>query len=162
MNTALDIVVNGEPIRPGGSVQVDSLRRAGLGKIPGWRRWLRRLPGGFGYWQAADPRVNCFDGGVEIYACRHDYLDHDRRWGTDCLVRLQGDRIVDLEFRIIEGVYAAGNLFDRFVDAGSGVLGEPDERDGGFAKWRHDDFHVEAELADDTRNARFRVAAKVI
>lgn len=157
MSVDLHLTVNSEPLELGGPVRPDNLGRAGLGKIPVWRRWLSRLPRGFGYWQAADPLVSCFGGEVDIYACRQDYLDEDRRWRTHCLVRSRGNRIVGVEIRIIEGVYAAGNLFDRFVDAGCDLVGEPDRRDDGFAEWRRDGLLIDAELAADLRNARFRL-----
>jgi hypothetical protein len=155
---SLQVTVNGvelcldDPLRP------EDLSRAGLGKVPLWRRWLRGAQGGGQCWEANDPRVICFDGSVEIYPCRHGYLDPDRRWGTGCAVVTDNGRIERLEIRVIDGKYAAGNLFGRFVDAGCRLLGEPEFRDDGEADWRPDGWHVKAVMAPDAVNAAFRIA----
>jgi len=151
----LQVTVNGVDLRLGDAARPEDLNRAGLGKVPLWRRWIRG--GGDVCWQAADPRVVCFDGSVEIYPCRHGYLDPDRRWGTACVVAIEDHRVERVEIRVIDGKYAAGNLFGRFVEAGCEMLGEPAQRDPGMASWRPNGWLVEAVMAPDAVNAAFHL-----
>ncbi|HOX27130.1 MAG TPA: hypothetical protein PLL30_15530 [Candidatus Krumholzibacteria bacterium] len=154
---ALQFTVNGVRIAPGEPAAEEDLARAGLSRLAQWHRLVRRLPNDCQYWEAADPRVSCFDDEVEIYPCRHSYLDADRQWGTGCLVRVCGGRVVGIEVRVIEGVYAAGNLFERFVDAGRQRLGDPDRGEGREYEWRRESVRVAAMLAAEGLTALFKV-----
>lgn len=149
--------INGVEIVPGRKARLDDLEKAGLGPASLWRRLRRRAGYRDGRWEAADARVVCFDGAVDIYPCRHSYLDRDRRWGTGCVVKLDEDTVRGLEIRVTEGVYAAGNLFDRFVDAVGRDLGEPDHRGRRTAEWRRDGMRIRARLDDEAMNAVFEV-----
>jgi hypothetical protein len=151
----LQLDINGVRLRPGDAPDRETLRQAGLGKLPPWRRWMRRLPGGSRYWTADDPRVTCFDGSLEIYPCRDSYLDPDRRWGTRCLVRMDGETIQEVAIEVVEGVYAAGNLFDRFLENARKVLGEP-AASRRRATWQAREHRVAASLDREGVNAVFR------
>jgi len=153
----LRIEVNGVGLSPGAVSVPTDLAAAGLERLAPWHRWLRHLPPHCQYWEAADPRVVCFDGEVEIYPCRHSYLDRDRQWGTGCLVRLHEGRVAGIEVRIIDGVYAASNLYARFLEAGVRWLGEPDRAESRLAEWSRGQVTVAAMLAEDAMSALFRV-----
>lgn len=152
------VTVNDVELRLGDPVSSDDLDRAGLCKVPLWRRWLRGGSGNGTCWQASDPRVACFDGSVEIYPCQHGYLTPDRRWGTGCLVNAVDGRLERVEIRVIDGKYAAGNIFGRFVDAGCSLLGEPVVRDDGEAVWQPHGWRVDAVMEPDSVNAVFKLA----
>ncbi len=153
----LTIAVNGVELRLGDPVRPDDLSKAGLGKVPRWKRLLRGQSGTDQWWRADDPRVICFDGSVEIYPCQHGYLDPDRRWGTGCLVATSNGRVDRVEIRVIDGKYAAGNIFGRFVDAGCQLLGEPESRFDGEAVWRPNGWHVDAIMEPDAVNVAFHL-----
>jgi len=153
----LNFLVNGVTLRPGEAASADELRRAGLSPVSPLQRLVRRLPGRYDYWEADDPHVECFDGEVSIYPCRHGYLDRDRRWGTSCLVRTQGHDLAGIEVRVLDGVYAAVNLYDRFTDAVREMLGSPHDEAKGTALWQGNGLRVSARYQPDSHNAIFAV-----
>ncbi len=153
----LAIATQGMVLRPGQAVTSDILARAGLVRVPGWRCLLRRLPAGLRYWEAADPRLSCFDGELDIFACRDSYLDWDRKWGTALLLGERDDRIQWLDIRILEGVYAAGNYYDRFLDSANRRFGRPERNGRRQTIWQTDLLRVEATLSADGLNAVFHV-----
>ncbi len=155
----LEVQVNGTALAPGAAMDPEALAAAGLARLAAWRRLLRRLDRACGYWEAADPRVTVFGGQVEIYPCKHGFLDPDRRWGTGCLVTVRDARITGVELRVIEGVYAASNLFDRFVDAATERLGEPGATGRRHRQWRVPAGQLVAELDRSRLNATFRLLA---
>lgn len=154
---SLEVLVNGAALAPGASIEPGALDAAGMVRVTVWRRLLRRLARRHRHWEAADPRITIFDGQVEIYPCRHGYLDPDRRWGTACLVSLEGARIAAVELRVIEGVYAASNLFDRFVEAATERIGPPQAEGRRQVRWRAPSGQITAELDPDLLNATFRL-----
>jgi hypothetical protein len=153
----LRVAVNGLSLAPGQIIDTALLGRAGFTRLPAWRRWLRRLPGGFGYWEAIDPTVHCFDGAVEIYASRQGYLDPDRQWGTALLLCEENGRVQWFDIRVIEGVYSACNFYERFVEAASRQLGEPDQHLDQDSAWQRNGLSVAAHLSDDALHASFHV-----
>ena len=153
----LGLTINDTALAPGGSIADDLLSAAGLGRMSAWRRVMLRLGSQQRYFEARDPRVACFDGEVEIYPCRHGYLDPDRRWGTSCLVGLRDQALSLVEFRVIEGVYAASNLYDRFVDSAGARLGAPTRDERRLHAWRLNGLAITAELDRERLNAVFRV-----
>lgn len=134
------------------------LRNAGLSMIPPWRRIIRRLPGAFRYWEGVDPLVTCFRGSVEIYPCRHGYLNRDRRWGTSCIVRTLERHVSGIEIRVHDGIYAAGTLFERFVEAGRKSLGNPRIEQDHVVEWLRSTTQVYARYNEKGHSAVFRIA----
>jgi hypothetical protein len=157
----LDIAINGVVLRPGDRATADELARAGLVRLSAWRhllyRALRRLPAGGEYWLAADPHVVCFAGQVDIYACRDRYLDQDRRWGTELVLCARDGRIRWLDIRVLEGVYAAGNYYERFRDAVRERFGEPDRNGRRQTVWQRRPLQVAANLSADALDAVFHL-----
>lgn len=154
---ALDFVINGVALRPDRTTAGGDLSRAGLARLAGWRRLLRRLPAGCRYWRAADPHVVCFDGQLDIFACRDRYLDLDRQWGTELLLAERDATLQWLDIRIVDGLYAAGNYYDRFLEAIGQRLGQPSRNGRRHTLWRTADLQVEARLSADALDARFRL-----
>ncbi len=154
----LDVAVNGTALDPGARIAPDSLTAAGLARLTAWQRLIRRLGGDGQLWEAADPRIICFGGAVEIYPCRHGYLDPDRRWRTGCLVGVRNDRITTVRFRVIDGVYAASNLYERFTDAARERLGEPTENGRRHLGWRLPTAAITADIDRELLNATFELA----
>lgn len=151
--------VNGVELCPGTPLSEGALRGAGLGRLAPWRRLLRGLSLRHVFWEVGDPRVECFDGAVQVYPCRHGYLDPDRRWGTSCLVQVRGDALTAVEVRVIDGVYAAGNLYDRFVDVCREHLGEPRDEQRDVSRWALDSCVVFAGYQHHDHSAVFRIDA---
>lgn len=154
----LDIAVNGVELQPGQEIVEDDLQRAGMKRLPGWRCLLRRLPSGFRYWEATDPRIVCFAGQLDIFACRDSYLDEDRKWGTALMLSEHEGRLQWLNIRIIDGVYAAGNYYNSFYDSAAERFGQPGRNGRRQAAWQLDDLRIEANLSDDAKNAVFLLA----
>jgi hypothetical protein len=155
---SLTVEINDVALCLGQAVEEAALRRAGLCRVAAWRRWLCGGAGTGTPWTARDPWVVCFEGAVEIYPCRHGYLDPDRQWGTASTVHVDGDMVRQLEIRVIDGKYAAGNLFDRFVEACATRIGAPQLQENGLVAWRPGGWRVEARFASDLRNASFLIA----
>lgn len=153
----LSFLVNGVTLQPGTTTPDNVLRQAGLTPMNTWQRLVRRLPASSGYWEADDPHVECFGGEVSIYPCRHGYLDRDRRWGTSCQIRTNGSDLTGIEVRVLDGVYAASNLYDRFIDAVREQFGEPQDEDRGTSLWRRNGIQVRAEYQQRDHNAIFNV-----
>lgn len=153
----MQITINSVALQPDQALAEDALIRAGLSRLSLLRMRLRRLPGGFQYWEAANPRVSCFDGQVDIYACRDGYLDPDRRWKTSLLLCERQGRLQWLELRVLEGVYAAGNYYDRFQETAGEKLGPPDRTQGRQVLWRSHPVEVSASLSADAETAIFRL-----
>jgi hypothetical protein len=157
----LELTVNGTELHPGSDVADERLSAAGLGRVSAWRRLMLRLGGDCRYWEARDPRIGCFDGAVEIYPCRHGYLDPDRQWSTGCLIAKRKHRLTIVEFRVIEGVYAASNLFERFIDTANMRLGPPTRSARRRQAWDLPSLAITAELDRERLNATFRIASSV-
>jgi hypothetical protein len=153
----MTITINGVALQPDQTLAAEALASAGLSRLSLLRARLRRLPGGFQYWEAANPRVSCFDGQVDIYACRDGYLDPDRRWKTSLLLCERQERLQWLELRVLEGVYAAGNYYDRFQETAGSKLGPPDRTQGRQVLWRSPPVEVSASLSTDAETAIFRL-----
>jgi hypothetical protein len=149
--------VNGVPLEPGSLAVDGQLREAGLCRLSFWRRLTRRLPGDRAYWEAADPLVECFADQLSIYPCLDGYLTPDRRWHTHCMVLAAPEQITGIEVQVIHGIYAAGNLYDRFLDAGREHLGTPSDEGRGVTVWKRDGCLVTARYDDQQFNASFRV-----
>jgi hypothetical protein len=155
----LEVQINGTALAPGAAIDPAVLATAGLARVAAWRCLWRRLDRRFRHWEAADPHITAFDGQVELYPCKHGFLDPDRRWGTGCLVTVQDTRIATVELRVIEGVYAASNLYDRFVDAATARLGEPGTVGRRRRQWSLAAGQLVAELDRSRLNATFRLLA---
>jgi len=153
----LGITINGVALTPGEAVTAATLSSAGLRKLPIWKRFQRKVEGGCSHWEARDPHVLCFGGAMEIYPCKHAYLDPDRRWRTTCEVVLRHERLESAEMRILEGTYAASNQFERFVDIASGQLGDPVQRLPLEVTWAAGGTRVVASIDRDLFNATFRI-----
>jgi hypothetical protein len=153
----LPIVINGTDLRSGQVITPDELMRARLRRLPRWRRIYGRLPGGASYWIGKDPRIAFFDGSIEIYACRHSYLDIDRQWRTALLLSEREGHLEWLDVQIIDGVYAATNLYERFRDSAAIHLGNPDRDDENEVIWQRPTLHVRACLAPDLLHSSFRL-----
>jgi hypothetical protein len=154
----VDLAVNGIVLRSGRDLDVRDLRRAGLIRVPAWRRLLRRLPPGCEYWEASDPRVACFDGQVEIFACRDGYLDPDRQWRTALLLGRRAGRLASAQIRVIDAVYAAGTFHERFIAAARDRLGEPTRNGRRKCDWRFAGLHVSSELSGDALHTLMSLA----
>lgn len=153
----LPLVINGTALQSGQVITADKLVGARLRRVSTWRRLCRRLPADARYWAGKDPRVALFDGGIEIYACRHSYLNLDRQWRTALLLSERQGRLVWLDVQIIDGVYAATNLYERFLDAASAQLGHPDHNGDHEAVWQRPTLQVRASLAADLLHSSFRL-----
>jgi hypothetical protein len=154
----MDIIVNGVPLHPRRIIADDDLKRADLAPIPRWRCFLRRLPGGFRYWEASDPHIVCFDGKLDIFACRDSYLDPDRKWSTALMLRMRDSLVQELSIRIIDGVYAAGNYYSSFYDIITERIGKPLRNGRRQAAWETNRIQIEATLSPDALDALFRLA----
>lgn len=153
----LGFQVNGVRLDPGAATVDSHMREAGLCRLGLWQRLTHRVPRGATCWEAADPLVECFDGQLSIYPCLDGYLTPDRRWHTRCVVLADGPRLTGVEVQVIEGVYAAGNLYDRFLDIGVEHLGPPQDEGHGNSFWQHDGRLVTARYDRHLFNAVFRV-----
>lgn len=149
--------VNGVQLDPGAAALESQLREAGLCRLGLWHRLTHRIPRGAACWEAADPLVECFDGRLSIYPCLDGYLTPDRRWHTRCTAMASGQQLTGVEVQVLEGVYAAGNLYDRFLDAGVEQLGPPRDEGHGVTMWKHDGCLVTASYDRHLFNAVFRV-----
>ena len=58
---------------------------------------------------------------------------------------------------MLEGVYAASNLYDRFIDAVPEQFGEPQDERHGTIIWRRNGIAVAAEYQHHEHNAIFSV-----
>lgn len=154
----LELSINGVSLPAGRVLAVSDLQRAGLARVPRWRRLLRRLPPGCEYWEAADPHVACFGGLVEVFACRDGYLDPDRQWRTTLLLGRRADRLASLQIRVIDAVYAAGTFHERFVEAARDRLGEPASNGRRRCSWLLEGLQASSELSDDALNTLIHLA----
>jgi hypothetical protein len=154
----VDLSVNGIVLCSGRELDGGDLKRAGLIRLPAWRRLLRRLPPGCEYWEASDPRVACFDGQVEIFACRDGYLDPDRQWRTALLLGQRAGRLVSAQIRVIDAVYAAGTFHERFIAVARDRLGEPARNGRRKCDWRLAGLHVSSELSGDALHTLISLA----
>jgi hypothetical protein len=127
--------INGITFDTGVAMSTDDLREAGFRRMPLWKRWIQRRPRHENIWHLANPRVQCFDGALEIYPCLDGYLDPDRRWETSCRIEVQDERIARIVIEVVDGVYAAGNFFERFLEAARSTFGEPATRHKREAGW---------------------------
>lgn len=129
--------INGTRLDLGTVIDPGKLKIAGFSEVSLLKRLRLRIPGGVKVWQAADPRVHCFGEQIEIYPCRDSYLDPDRRWRTKCSITINQDRLVALEAEIIDGVYAAGNMFERFQEVSGEWWGRPTMQERRQFEWQH-------------------------
>jgi hypothetical protein len=153
----LEINVNGVAIVPGRELIAKEAENAGLRRASVLRRWAAALRQHDERWHVKDPQVRVFDDAVEIYPCKDAYLDPDRRWGTSCSVAVKDGIVRKVEIAVIDGKYAASNLFDRFVDGGYEILGDPQENRRGGVIWLQKGLKVLAALDRTAKNASFEV-----
>jgi len=147
--------VNGTRLDLGAAIDSGKLKIAGFSEVSLLKRLRLRIPGGFKVWQAEDPRVHCFGEKIEIYPCRDSYLDPDRRWRTRCSITINQDRLVALEAEIIDGVYAAGNMFERFQEVSSECWGRPTIQERRQIEWRQGPVVITGTLDHQARHAVF-------
>lgn len=153
MPIAFDI--DGLILTPGEEASHERLREAGFtGQSLLTRLFQRRSEPGR-LWRARNPRVTVVDEAIEIYPCLDGYLDPDRRWQTACSVVEVEHRIARVTVEVLDGVYAAGNFFERFVEMATVQLGEPEKPARRQALWHLSDGVVRASYDRHGYNAVF-------
>jgi hypothetical protein len=123
-------------LRAGQEFVAHQLRDAGFEPVSFWQKLMQRIPRHERRWRLENPRVSCLDEELEIYPCLDGYLDPDRRWQTECTLLVQEKRIERVVVEVIDGVYAAGNFFERFVKTATDKLGKPLAVDRTRARWQ--------------------------
>jgi|GEM_PF-2202021 len=151
----LSFDINGTRLDLGSAADPSAFKSAGFSELSLLKRLRLRLPGGVKIWQVENPRVLCFGEQVEIYPCLDSYLDPDRRWRTQCSLTINQDRLVGLEAEIIDGVYAAGNMFERFQEVSAEWWGRPTVQERRQFEWHQGPAVVTGTLDRQSRHAIF-------
>jgi hypothetical protein len=151
----LEIKVNSVPLVLGETVDMVILEGADFQKIGRLRRFIKNLPAGQTVYSADNCQVECFNNDFSIYPCTHGYLNRDRQWETSATLFLSDNRLIKVEFQVIDGQYAATNFMDRFQETCSSVLGDPVENSQFLTKWHNGAAAVTSILHSDRTNADF-------
>jgi hypothetical protein len=153
----IDFKINSVHAVLGDPVDEPALAAAGFRKAGPIRRLIKHLPHHLDVYSAENCHLHCFAEAFSIYPCTHRYLNRDRRWETSALLFLDSGRLVKVEFKVIDGQYAAGNFLDRFQETCRAALGEPVETTRYQTKWVNDRAQVTTMLRADKTNADFRL-----
>jgi len=148
--------VNGTRLDLGATADPDRYKGAGFREASFLKRWRLGVPNGIKIWQVEDPRIHCFGEQIEIYPCRDSYLDPDRRWRTQCNLTIRHNRLIALEAEIIDGVYSAGNMFERFQEVGVEWWGRPHIEERRQFEWHQGPMVIAGSLDHRARHAVFR------
>jgi len=151
----LELKINSVPMELGGMMDEQALDEADLHKAGPLRRLIKQLPSGQTLYLADNCKLECFDDDFCIYPCTHDYLNLDRQWETKATVYLEEGRVCKLEFRVVDGRYAASNFLERFHEACSAALGEPVESSRYRTRWHNGTARVTSILHPNKVNADF-------
>ncbi len=152
---SLELKINSVPIRLGGIIDAKALDEAGFRKAGPLRRLFQHLSLSQTFFLADNCKLECFHEDFCIYPCTHGYLDRDRQWETKAAVYLDNGRVWKLEFRVVDGHYAASNFLERFQEACSAALGEPVESSRFRTRWRNGATAVVSILHPDLVNVDF-------
>ncbi len=150
---ALELKINSVALELGGTIDPHLLDEADFQKVGALRRLIKPLPSGQTLFRAHNCKLECFD--EEFYPCTHGYLNKDRQWETEAALYLADDKVVKVEFKVIDGQYSAANFLERFQEGCSGVLGEPEENSRYLARWRNGTAVVTSTLHRDMINVDF-------
>jgi len=152
---SLELKINAIPLELGGIVDIRTLEEAALQKAGPLRRLFKRLPPGQMLFRADNCKLECFHEDFCIYPCTHGYLNQDRQWKTRVSVYVADGRVQKLEFRVVDGRYAATNFLERFHEACCGVLGAPVESSRFLTRWRNGAAAVTSTLHPNMVNVDF-------
>ncbi len=157
---SLELKINSVPIELGGIADIDALGQADFQKSGPLRKLFNNQPLGQTLYWADNCKLECFDEEFCIYPCTHGYLNRDRQWKTRGALYLDEGKVQKLEFQVVDGKYAASSFLDRFVEACSGVLGNPVENSRLLTRWANGATVVTSILHPDKVNADFLLELK--
>jgi len=152
---SIGVTINSVPLELGGIIDTQILGEADFRKAGPLRRLIGKHPVSQTVYTADNCKLECFDGGFAIYPCTHGYLNKDRQWETKAVVFINNGRIHKLEFKVIDGLYAAANFLDRFHEACNAALGDPVKAGRFRTRWKNGAATVSSVLHRDMVNVDF-------
>ncbi len=121
------------------------------------RRFVQRLPRGQELFEATHCTIDCFDDQLSLFPCTHAYLNQDRQWETEASVLLVDGRVHRIDFRVINGVYAAPNFLDKFKHICNEHFGTPQQKNNFQFRWTNERLSFFGFLHPDKITADFSI-----
>ncbi len=152
----LDLVINDVTVQLGDRRRPNVLELAGFSRIGLFGRLTKKIPLGQTWYRSPNCTLTCFGEEFVLYPCLDNYLDRDRRWGTDAMLRFAQDRLCEVRLQVVDGHYAAANFLDRLCEVCTSHFGPPDKESQYRMVWRSEKASFICTMQPDLINADFR------
>lgn len=149
--------INQLNLQPGAKVDSQDLVKSEFRPAGLMRRLVQRLPRGQELYESKNCTVDCFDDRLALFPCTHSYLNQDRQWETHASVLLVAGRLQKVEFRVLDGVYAAPNFLEKFKSICNEYFGDPEQPHQNQFRWTNDKLLFSGFLHADHVTAHFTI-----
>ena len=149
--------INQLNLQPGAEVDSRQLKESEFRPAGLMRRLVRRLPRGQELFETKNCTVDCFEDRLSLFPCTHSYLNQDRQWETHASVLLVEGVIRKVEFRVLDGVYAAPNFLEKFRSICTEHFGDPKQKQRNQFHWKTDQLRFSGFLHADNVTADFAI-----
>jgi len=149
--------INQLNLQPGAKVDSRDLKESEFRPAGLMRRLVQRLPRGQKLFETKNCTVDCFEDRLSLFPCTHGYLNNDRQWETHASVLLVDGRVQKVEFRVLDGVYAAPNFLEKFKAICTEHFGDPRQEQKNQFHWTNDRLGFSGFLHADNVTANFTI-----
>lgn len=153
----IKLSINELNLQPGAKIDTQDLKECEFRPAGLVRRLVQRLPRGQQLFETKNCTLTCFDDRLSLFPCTHSYLNQDRQWETHASVLLVDGHLKKIEFRVLDGVYAAPNFLDKFKTICNEHFGDPQQQDKNQFLWTNDKLIFSGSLHADHVTADFSI-----
>jgi len=153
----LKLKINKLNLHPGAKADTQILKNSEFRPAGFVRRFIQRLPREQEIFETKNCTVKCFDDRLSLYPCTHSYLDHDRQWETSASLLLVNGQLQKVEFRVLNGIYAAPNFMKKFQVICNEFYGQPEQFQHNQLIWTNGKLNFSGFLHADKITADFSI-----